>query len=258
VKSIFKHTAALVTGEYFMGHYHWTAPRSITSASIVLTRPVAGFVFIALEVNGVLTGEEFQISPGTGEIRQSIQINRTVPVGHQIRWLVRAFAGVEADAATNAAIVLETADPNLVTGLAPDLPLTVRWVDGIEDVRLYNYVSGVFTAVASLDNRGAILPVPSGINISIHGAPCATIRSQGVTADEFLEVDRLFTPRLEFWRGSLRLGCVMTGGRIYTPALIEATPEASPARFEFSVGTLKATLGVEGLTAVGFEEPLAL
>lgn len=256
---LFKHTGPLIAAEYFMGHYRWTAAWQLSAATIILRPPSVGFVTIGLEVAGTLTGDVFQIGPSAvAEVRQTIALSRTIAIGNEVRWKVLSFTGANEEAATAASIVMQSGPADYTAALLPDAPLTVRWVNGVEDVLLYHYSAGIFTpvSVAMTLTRGTITVSGFGVEVLIGTDLVFEVDSTGARANSFNEMGALLSPRLEFYVGALRVAAAMTGGVFYVPSILESTPVAGGGQFEFTAGTLKAALGVEGLTAVGFTEPL--
>ena len=104
---LFELGGVLLAGGYLLGQHRWSVLVTITSARLVCRPPDAGTLTLALEVGGVLTGDEFTVTAGDGaEVRETLTLSQPVPANALVRWRISAFTGADEESATAAAITM--------------------------------------------------------------------------------------------------------------------------------------------------------
>lgn len=265
---IFRHDGALVADEYFSGHYSWGTRQLLSTASLVCRPPVSGTVEIALEIGGVLEEDRTFVVPAIEqpEFRVTLALNEIVEIGEEVRFKVTAFDGEPGDEAINAAITLVSV-PESMAGCRTltDFDLWVRWVDGDEVLRLFDYFPlthvfvesqpGIATGRATLTNGGP----DTTFTIAIQAVDAMSVVSGQLRVNEFNErFVPTGIPRLEFMEGQRRLAALTKTGVLYVAHLVEATAAPGDDRFEFySGGQLSAVFGPGQLvTGEDLREPV--
>lgn len=146
----------------------------------------------------------------------------------------------------------------------PELPMTVRWVKDWEKLILFIYDPEEDTyaeTVTGIANGRAAITVTPRFQAEIEDELAMEVTASGVlNVGELIEagaLSSLDSPRLEFWRGTMRLATLSKDGILRVLEAVEDTPEASTSKFEFYNGeTLVATLEDGGLVALELEEAL--
>jgi hypothetical protein len=144
--------------------------------------------------------------------------------------------------------------------LAPSM--MVRWVKGREQLNLFTYDAGTHTfteTVAGIATGRATLAVTPHFQAHIESTLAMEVTSSGVlNVGELVEVGAIAavdSPRLEFWRGEVRMAILSKTGTLRVLEALEEAPSPGSDRFEFYTGsTLAATLEAGGLRAEEIEE----
>ncbi len=86
----------LLTGSYLLGHYRWSSAKRIIAARWACWSPQATTT-LALEIDGVLTGDTVTIPSGTAnvDVRGSVTLNRSVSAASEVRWKVTSGPDIE-------------------------------------------------------------------------------------------------------------------------------------------------------------------
>lgn len=108
---VFFREAALVPGEYLMGHYRWPVAVRLGQASVEGRASQGSDTVLRLEVNGVLTSFELTLPAaayGT-VVTDTVDLgNLVVPSGQTVRWKILSGPGVE-NAADSVSITMRAA-----------------------------------------------------------------------------------------------------------------------------------------------------
>jgi hypothetical protein len=97
----FQQEQPLLAGNYLLGAFGWNArAMRLTRATFVAWPPTGQDVVLALEVGGVLTGDQLVIPAGLPNVNTSggVDLNVTVPITQLVRWLVSSAPVAEASA----------------------------------------------------------------------------------------------------------------------------------------------------------------
>lgn len=86
----FRESYPVLTGDYLLGTYRWTAPVRLSGARAVAWASQDEPVVLGLEVNGVLTGDQLTlpVGPPNTEVTASVALDRTLDPNAIVRWRV--------------------------------------------------------------------------------------------------------------------------------------------------------------------------
>ena len=81
---------ALITGEYLLGFFSWTATVTLGSAVAVASAPLVTPQVLELEVDGVLTGQTLTLPVGAAntEVSAAASLSWAVQPGQLVRWKI--------------------------------------------------------------------------------------------------------------------------------------------------------------------------
>lgn len=87
---LFAHEEPLQTGMYLLGMYRWPPNATAQSVTVTAWRSQNSATVLALEVEGVLTGDTVSLAAGTAntEVQVTQALSRAIPAGSGVRWKV--------------------------------------------------------------------------------------------------------------------------------------------------------------------------
>jgi hypothetical protein len=260
----FRHPGPLVVGTYLQGSPRWTAGADLLQARLTCVCGDAEPTTLTLEADGDLTSVKVVIQPSVEgeEINTVFNLAYRAGPGVEIRWVVTDGPGD----VTRLALTLVAADVGV--SIRPTEEMWVRWVNGPEVLRLYDYTPAThqFTEhTAGLAASRAALVNTAEFGASIQGDDALRVTSGGVLQMNLLycnggtgALERV--PRLEFMAGTRRLASLTKTGTLYVPDYTEeSTVDGGSDRFELYGGSaLSAVLGGPRVNLRGtqLEEPL--
>jgi hypothetical protein len=258
----FRHPGPLAAGVYLQGSPAWSRGADLFEARLTCVCGAAAMTTLTLYADGVATSIKVFIQPAvSGEV-----IDRVVPLayraepGVELRWRVTAGPGD----VTRLALTLVAADVGV--SIRPAADLWVRWVNGQETLRLYEYdpATHAFTESAPGLAAARALVANDDLAVSIQGQDVMRATPTAVLQINLLHcnggtgpLERI--PRIEFMSGARRLATLTKTGTLYVPDYDESGAVSGGSdRFEFyGGGSLSAVLGPGmNLRGTQLEEPL--
>ncbi len=107
----FFHDGALITGEYFVGHYRWPVSVLAISAKVIARAGQGSATVLSLEVDGAATGYTLTIPAGAvnEEVSATVDLNYLIGATREVRWKVLSGPSEPEDCAWVAAVVMQVA-----------------------------------------------------------------------------------------------------------------------------------------------------
>jgi hypothetical protein len=267
--SLFVLNGVAPLGRYLLAVYAWSYDVTLTGATLTCRPPSAGTLTVALEVNGVLTGETFTVGAAVAaEVVQDLGLNRIAKAGQNVRWLVTSSGTPEGEAMT-VSVSMTQAPAGVVQASVPRSVLTVNWINGPERGKVFDYdsASHVFMPTSLAWGRCEIAQ-GDVLSVKLLGTEALRVKTQAIACNEFFAIGSTVlseSPRLEFMVDNVRVAALGMSGVFRVseidedaPAVLMPTDDGFYSRFElYSGGILTATLGVGGLTALEVDEPIS-
>lgn len=93
----FRRESPVLTGDYLLGSYRWSAPVHLSGARVVAWASQTATVTLGLEVNGVLTGDTLTLPEGAAntEVTAAVALDLTLDPNAIVRWQVVAAPAAE-------------------------------------------------------------------------------------------------------------------------------------------------------------------
>lgn len=259
---LFPHPGPLAAGVYLMGSPRFSRVRMAVAARVTaLAGSSLQPTVLGLEAGGVMTAVTLALIPSRAGESMSLlfPLAAALAANMELRWKVVSGPGD----VTKIGLTLLIAEAG--TALVAAVPLTVRWVNGSEELELFRYdtathtftesSAGISTGRAAIANAATLLVTIQGVEALKMNAGhlrLNEIRANGGTA-------LVESPRLEFFSGSVRLAALGKSGVLAVTDFTEAASITGGSdKFEFyDSGSLSAVLGPDlRLVAKQFHEPI--
>jgi len=253
---LFESDSPLLPGDYLLGSPTWPTPMGLINVRLTckagasVTRTV-----LQLEVDGELIDKQIHIFPPAPGARMNLvfPINFAIAAESELRVVCVSGPGADGDAVREVGLNLSAQEASSATPIIGDM--FVRWIDGREQLRIFEYdsgthlftetVSGISAGRASIGNATTFVATIQS-TVAARSNSSQQFKVNQVVCNGGLAIAE--SPRLEFYIGNSRVATLTKSGVLLVVDVEErASITAGDQCFEFyGNGILSAILGRSG------------